>query len=100
MLIFPIETTDHADDAVVVVLGSDNVERMAVGDPAEIDWRASGFTLVNPRILLCYEKDQAALMRVIQTKDIRRILKYLSRGFKDRPEKGDGEPARKLYDGN
>lgn len=100
MLVLPIETPDHGDDCLIVVLGTDNVERMAEHDPAEIDWRASGRTLVNPRILLCYEKDQAALMRALATNDLRKFVKYLSRGFRDRPDKGDGQPVRRIGDGN
>jgi hypothetical protein len=92
MLILPVQTPDHKDDALIVVLGPDNLERMKEGDPAEVQLsqiRGAGKDLVDPAILLCYEEPSPALNQLIQRGNLSAILKHLQRGWKFRPQAGD-----------
>lgn len=94
MLVFPIATPNHQDDLLVVVLGSDNLERMQEGDPAEVKLKelASGknrHLLLQPTVVLCYEKDMGKVTKLANAGDIQALLKYLNRGWKFRPERGD-----------
>lgn len=89
MLILPIETPNHAADALVIVLGDDSLERMAEADPAEVILRQSGRTLVNPTVLVCHKKESPEFTRLLQSRDLPKILDHLRRGFRFRPEKGD-----------
>lgn len=102
MIVLPVASTGHEEDFLVVILNEVNVERMAHGDPAEIRlgemMRAygGGHNLVNPTILICYESDSPELRRVLASRDLKQIGKFLSRGFEFRPDKGDhdGPPRR------
>jgi hypothetical protein len=87
MLILPIETTDHKEDALVIVLGPDNIERMQEADPCEV----FGYphTLVKPKVMVCFEKPSPEWNTVLHSGNLQQILKYLTRGFKFRPELGD-----------
>ena len=89
MIFIPIETPDHKSDAVICVLNSSNLERMKKADPSEIILKQSGRNLVNPTILLCFEEDNKELAEVINSGDVAKIIKYLQRGWKFRPDKGD-----------
>lgn len=95
MIILPVPTPGHVDDMLVVVLGDDNLARMAVADPAEICLQDTGRTLVKPRILLCHERDSPEFTRVLQTRDLKKIIAYLTRGFEFRPDKGDHDNGPK-----
>lgn len=89
MLIIPIQSIDHTNDALVVILDSDSVDRMGKSDPAEVVLKDCGKQLVNPTILICHEHDHKALNKFIHRNDIAGLIKYLQRGFKFRPESGD-----------
>jgi hypothetical protein len=89
MLLIPIETEGHTHDAVIVVLGGANVERMREADPVEIRLRESGRNLVNPAILICYEDSSPELARLLAGRDVRAIIRHLQRGWKFRPQEGD-----------
>ncbi len=89
MLVIPIETADHKHDAVIIVLDKDNVRRMQEADPGEAILRDCGKQLVNPTLLLCYEEDSPAFRRAIQTNDLPALVKFLQRGWRFRPDKGD-----------
>lgn len=89
MMILPIETEGHTHDALIIILGPDNLERMKVADPAEVVLRKTGKRLVNPTVQVCYEEDQTALTRLLHGGDLGAILKHLTRGFEFRPAKGD-----------
>jgi len=100
MLILPLETQDHKQDVVVVILEPANLARMREGDPAEVKLRQvreAGKHLVEPTILLCYEEDTAALTRLVQGGDLRAMLKYLHRGWKFRLEAGDHDRGPEPY---
>ena len=71
MLIIPIETPGHAADAAEVIL------------------RQTGRTLINPTIIICHESPSPEFARLLQTKDLSKIVDYLRRGFEFRPDKGD-----------
>lgn len=88
MLILPIETEDHSHDALIIVLEKDNLDRMKQADPAEVDLRKSGKTLVNPVVMVCYEEEQAKLTMVHQG-NLEAIIKHLQRGWRFSPDKGD-----------
>lgn len=89
MLMFPIETTDHKNDAVIVVLDPGNIDRLSVADPAEVVLRQSGKTLINPTVVICLEKPSKEWQRVLHSGDLKEIIKFLQRGFEYRPDKGD-----------
>jgi hypothetical protein len=101
VLILPIQTPNHEDDMLVVVLDDDNLARMAAADPAEVRLADTGRTLVNPRVLICHEPDSPAFTRLLQTRDLAKIVEHLTRGFRFRPEAGDYDgPPRPMREGN
>ena len=89
VIAIPVESDGHTKDALIVVLGPDNLERMKKADPAEFALATSGYNLVNPIILLCYEEQTPELMTLLQSGDLEKIVKHLRRGFEFRPDKGD-----------
>lgn len=89
MFMIPIETVDHVEDAVVVILDPGTVERMKVGDPAEAVLRDAPTNLVNPTILICLEEPGPEFDRVMASGDLKKVLEYLRRGFQFRPDLGD-----------
>ncbi len=89
MILLPIETVDHKKDAIFVVLDNKNLDRMKVGDPAEVELRRAGKTLINPTIVICYEELTPKFNRLIQSGNLKAIIKYLKRGWKFMPEAGD-----------
>jgi hypothetical protein len=89
MLLIPIQSADHKEDAVIVVIDGVSLERMQKADPAEIVLRQSGKHLVNPTLLFCFERDHVALNKFIQANNIKGLIKHLQRGWKFRPELGD-----------
>ncbi len=91
MLIVPIESPDHTEDAVLVVLDDENLARMAKADPAEVKLRETGRHLVNPLVVICHEKPSPELQRAIQTRDLKKIIAFLQRGWEFRPDKGDSD---------
>ena len=95
MLMIPIQTPNHTEDMLIVVLDGGNLERMAHADPAEVQLRTCGKTLVNPAILICHEEDSPELARLLQQRDIHAIVKFLQRGFEFRPDKGDHDNGRR-----
>lgn len=99
MLALPIESTDHKNDAIILILGPENLERMKTGDPAEFIAKQSGKHLVNPKLLICYEEPSPQLTQLLQGGDLRKIIEYLQRGWKFRPEIGDHDNGpQKLSD--
>ena len=89
MILLPIESPDHSEDALIVVLEADNLERLKQADPAEIHLRQTGKRLVNPSVLICYEAESPELTAVLQSGNLKKIIAHLQRGWKFRPEKGD-----------
>jgi hypothetical protein len=89
MLMIPIQTPGNREDALVIVLDDANIERMKKADPAEIPLPGCGKHLVNPQILVAYEKDHATLNRFIQRNDLAGLIEHIQRGFTFQPEKGD-----------
>lgn len=92
MMILPLETENHEHDALIIVLDPDNLERMKGGDPAEVklkQLRQAGKNLVDPAIVLCYEKPSPKFNRLIQSGDTLAVIQYLQRGWQYRPEAGD-----------
>lgn len=89
MIILPIETADHEHDAIIVVLDPANIERMKMADPAEVVLQQIGKQLVNPTIMICLERPSKEWTRILQSGDLKAIIKFLQRGWKFRPDKGD-----------
>lgn len=89
MIVLPIETPNHADDVLIIVLGDDSLERMARADPAEVKCKELGRNLINPRVVICHEKDSPEFARLLQARNLSKICEFLSRGFAFRPDKGD-----------
>ena len=94
MIILPIETTDHKRDAVIVVLDPNNLERLNVADPAEIILRQCGKNLINPTIMICFEKPAKEFSAIINSGDLKAIIKFLHRGWKVEPEDHDNGPQK------
>lgn len=89
MLIVPVESPDHTEDALLIVLDDANLARMAVADPAEVVLRDSGRMLVNPTVLVCHQNSTPEFARLLQARNFGAIVKYLQRGWQFRPDKGD-----------
>lgn len=89
MILLPIETEGHKEDAVIIVLDPSQIERLNMADPAEVVLRQTGKHLVNPTIQICLERPSKEWTRILQSGDLKAILKFLGRGFKFRPDKGD-----------
>lgn len=89
MLTIPIESAQHQHDMLIIVLGDANIERLKVSDPAEVPGDSLGAHLVNPTVLVCHQNHTPEFQKVLASKDIRKIIAYLQRGFKFQPEKGD-----------
>jgi len=92
MLVIPLMSKDHKYDALILVLGPDNLDRMKQADPAEVVMRQinqGDFRLVDPVIYLCYEEPSPELERLVRGRDPIAILDFLQRGWQYRPEAGD-----------
>jgi hypothetical protein len=92
MLTLPIETENHLHDMIVIILTPDNLERMKKADPGKLDLsniHRAGYNLHEPTIMLCYEEPTPEFNRLMHLADIHALLKYLLRGWKFQPEKGD-----------
>lgn len=89
MLMIPMQSLDHRKDALIVVLDEAGVERMRQSDPAEVILAQCGKQLLNPTIMICFEKDHKSLDPFIQRGDIKGLITHLQRGWKFRPEIGD-----------
>lgn len=99
MILIPIQSPDHKEDALVIILDATNIDRMNVADHAEILLRECGRNLVNPAILLCYEEPTPKMMGFVNSRDVKGLIKYLRRGFEFCPEKGDHDNGpRKIGD--
>lgn len=91
MIVIPVESKDHKSDAVIVILDSQNFERMKEADPAQIPLHNGkhGKRLINPLICICYEEMTPEMETVLKSGNPDLISKFLTRGFKFRPELGD-----------
>lgn len=91
MLLIPMQSSDHKNDIMIVVLDDIGLQRIQQADPAEIPLSKTGKTLVNPLILICHESDHSSLNKYIQRNDIQGLIKHLQRGWKFQPELGDND---------
>lgn len=91
--------------SVVVVLTEGNLTRMRVYDPAEVDIQAiragSGppYTeLELADVIICFgtEADITEMTRLITAGQWMEALRYITRGYRFRPEVGDG-PAPTIH---
>lgn len=89
MILIPIQTENHVKDTVIIILDPESIERMAAGDPAEADLHRCGKQLVNPRLMVCQEKPTKEFTDLLNGGDIEAIIKYLTRGWKYQPDRGD-----------
>lgn len=97
---------DRGGVVVVLVLEADNLERMKLGDPVDLQFRAyAGHWNVNRPIrdvdlIVAYEKDMAAITAFHKRQDMAGLMNYLERGRHHLPGYGDAEPPRKLGEGD
>jgi hypothetical protein len=89
MIVIPIVTQSHTNDALLVVIDALNLERMKAADPAEVTLNGREHYLVNPRVLICYEEITPEFKAIIDTRDLDKIIAHLRRGFTFRPDLGD-----------
>lgn len=98
MLILPIKNK-AGRDALIVVLGPDNLERMRRGDPAEI--QQCGKVLHNPMVAIAYQEPSPEWNRLVQMGDVSAMVAHLYRGFEFRPDLGDNDDGpRSVHEGN
>jgi hypothetical protein len=95
MICIPVQTPNHKDDHLVIVLDVDNFIRMGQADPAEVKCKELGKQLVNPRIMITHEKMTPDFEKLLKTGDVRKIVEFLSRGFKFLPHLGDSDEKPK-----
>ena len=96
MLCLPIESRDHRNDKLIVILDSDNLIRMGQADPCAVNCKDLGKKLVNPKLIICHEKMTPEFMALLKCGDLEKIGKFLERGFQFRPDLGDhdGKPEK------
>jgi hypothetical protein len=100
MLLIPMKFPDKRDE-LLVILGPENVERMRRADPVQIELSLQRLRLINPKITICIESPSPELNRLVQTKDLAGLCKFLSRGWEFRPDLGDHDRGpERLEDGN
>ena len=91
MIVIPIQTKEHLNDALIIVLYKDDWERMKQAEPVQIDQARMMLetkkVLHSPTTVVCYEADPFPLMKFLDKKDIIGALGYLQRGIigKDTP---------------
>lgn len=93
MQIIPLTISIHEFD-LWVILEAENIERMRAYDPAEVilDKLPEPWNSMRVRnIQLCYATplDMAEVTKRLQAGEIQHALKFLSRGFRFRPDAGD-----------
>lgn len=93
MIVVPIVTENHVRDRLLVILDPESLARMREADPAEVNLaevsRKIGSTILQPIIHICYEEKTPEFERILQSGDVKALLKYLSRGWRFRPDQGD-----------
>lgn len=91
MIVIPARV--EGKDMLIVILKSENVDRMKQANPVQFDVEAmvqqTGRSISNPAVIICCEDESPELNRLIQGGNFKGLAKFLSRGFKYQPEKGD-----------
>lgn len=100
MIIIPIKTDDHKHDMLIVVLDKVNVERMKVADPAEIQLAQLKIPLVLPTIMIAYEDSSPEFSKVVQGGNVRKIIEFLQRGWKFKPESDNDDGPQSIKEQN
>ena len=93
MFVIPTKVNDREYD-VLVVLDDDGIERIKRRDPAEIVSKKfppefRGLRMRNVGITYAEENEIEEILARVRSGDIAGVLRYLTRGFKFQPEKGD-----------
>lgn len=85
MISIPIEYKNHKHDALVIVLGRDDLLKMQDAIPVQISIKdmsaQTGKKVHQPTIVVCYEEDHVPIMQFLQKGDIIGGLRYLQRGL-------------------
>lgn len=95
MLTIPMVVNEQCYDLFIILL-DDNVDRIKSYDPAEVVTANLSGPFVNRHvrtvvIMYANEKDVQEVMALCRAGTPNKALKYLSRGFQFRPEKGDSD---------
>ena len=92
MMVLPLRVSDTEMD-IAIVLEDENIERIKDADPAEVVRHQmgpySGITIRNIVITYASPEDLKKIQPLVSKGDIAAILRYLSRNFKYRPDRGD-----------
>lgn len=87
MLIIPIPTKNHAKDTLLIIIESNDLDKMKGGSPLGIEMPdlvlKTAQMIHQPTILVCYE-DEDGMKKVdgfIKSNDVVGCLKYLQRGL-------------------
>jgi hypothetical protein len=105
MMVFSFEAPrdgDRAGVVVVLVLEPENLERMKLGDPFDLQFKAYeqhwpvGRPLRDVDFIVAYEEDVTAIKAFNERADLAGLMDYLERGRHHLPGYGDAQPPRKL----
>lgn len=90
MITIPLQHRQHLHDHLVIVLEGDDFLKLKDGRPQTVDFvkmtMDTGVSLVQPRIIICYEKDATTLKALLykcsqRQINIREVFNYLCRGY-------------------
>jgi len=93
MIVIPFQLNDR-EYSVFVMLQDDNLERIRIYDPAEVQINKLGERFQKLKlkdVIIGYgtDDDQRKVLELCGAGQPREALKYLSRGFAFRPDQGD-----------
>jgi DNA-directed RNA polymerase subunit H (RpoH/RPB5) len=93
MIVATVDFPDPDRTVLVVVIEKENLDRMLKADPITLESKQQGGKVMpiirhpeNLSILIAYEEDQPELYRIAQAGDLVRLLTYLERNRKWKPE--------------
>lgn len=95
MLTIPIPL-NHSEMNLIIVFEDENLDRLKLYDPAEVPLSKMGpygaLKIRSIGIMYATQEESAKVVELIRQDKLQEALQLLSRGFKYRPEMGDGHP--------
>lgn len=98
---------DRGGTVVVLVIEPENLERMKLGDPFDLQfrayerqWNTASTRLCDVDLIICYEENPQAIAAFHKTNDMAGLMRYLERGRHHLPGYGDAQPPRKVGEGD
>jgi hypothetical protein len=96
----PGQRGDRGPTVLVVVLEKENMDRMRVGDPLDVQFtKYKGrlpidVPLRNVDLVIAYEEDLTTIMKFQKEQNLAGLMRYIERGRKIEP--GDAQPPTPL----